>query len=217
MTAAPLEANAGFWQRVADHLFFPINMWLGEAASRRLGLTPIDHERVRAVLPYCRGRLLDVGCGNNLLVQRYGNGIGVDAHPYPGIQARCDSSSLPFVSESFDSVALLACLNHITRRRETIEECRRVLRPGGRILITMIPAWVGAFSHPMRKRHDPDQLERGMSHDEDWGLSTGQVQRLVESAGFSLKLHKRFMWGLNNVYVAESDPPAADRGMRVAD
>jgi SAM-dependent methyltransferase len=202
----PLRSSVGFWQRVADHLFFPVNIWLGEETSRRLGLTPIDHERVRAALPHCRGRLLDIGCGNNLLVRTYGNGIGVDVHPYPEIHARCDSSRLPFKDGAFDSIALLACLNHITRRKETLDECRRVLRPGGRVLITMIPAWVGIFSHRIRKSHDPDQLNRGMAHDEDWGLSAAAIVRMVGNAGFRLILHRRFMWRLNNLYIAERGP-----------
>ncbi len=201
--SVPLRIRSGFWQRAADHLLFPLNLWLGEETSARLGLTPIDHERVRAALPHCRGRLLDVGCGNNLLVRTLGTGVGVDIHPYPEIHVRCESSRLPFPDQVFDTVALLACLNHITRKYETLEECRRVLRPGGRILITMIPEWVGLFSHPIRMRHDPDQLERGLAHDEDLGMSTSTVRGLIEQAGFRPVLHERFLWRLNNLYVAE--------------
>jgi SAM-dependent methyltransferase len=100
-------------------------------------------------------------------------------------------------------VALLACLNHITARAETLAECRRVLRPRGRLLVTMIAPWVGWFSHPIRRRHDPDQLERGIAHDEDWGLSTAAILGLLEGAGFRLERRERFLWGLNNLYVAE--------------
>ncbi len=205
MTPAPLKTGLSPWQRLADHLAFPVNMWLSEKTSARLGLTPIDHERVHAALPHCRGRLLDIGCGNNLLVRSHGNGIGVDVHAYAEAAVRCDGSSLPFRAESFDSVALLACLNHITRREETLGECRRVLRPGGRVLVTMIPRWVGAFSHRIRKRHDPDQLERGIAHDEDLGLPDRSVRRLLEGAGLRLVLQRRFMWGLNVLYVAEKE------------
>ncbi len=190
-------------QRLMDHLLFPINIWLSDSTARKLGLTPLDHERVRAALPCCRGRLLDVACGNNLLVRTHGNGFGVDLQPYPEIAARCDSSRLPFKDGSFDSVALLACLNHIVRRIETLRECGRVLRPGGRIIITMIPAWIGFFSHPIRKRHDPDQLDRGISSEEDLGMSTADVRKLLEESGMRMTVHRRFMWGLNHLYVAE--------------
>ncbi len=189
------------WQRLKDHLLFPLNMWLDEVTSCSFSLTPIDHERVRAALPHCRGKLLDVACGNNLLTRAYGKGMGADVHPYPEIDVRCDSAYLPFKDASFDCLAMLACLNHITRREETLRECSRVLRPGGRILITMIPAWVGYFSHRIRRRHDPDQLERGMKDEEDWGLSTRSIRLLLERAGFELVGHHRFMWALNNLYI----------------
>ena len=42
-----------------------------------LGLL-LEHRRATAVLPHVRGRLLDVGCGSNQLVRRYGDGMGVD-------------------------------------------------------------------------------------------------------------------------------------------
>ncbi len=197
------KSEASLRQRLADHLLFPLNMWLSERTSSRLGLTPIDHERIRTALRYCRGRLLDVGCGNNLLVRTYGSGFGVDVHPYPEADTRCESDRLPFLDSTFDSVALLACLNHITRRIETLAECRRVLRPDGILIVTMIPAWVGMLSHPIRRRHDPDQLERGMSCEESWGLSTGEIRKLLEATGFHLRVHERFMWGLNNLYLAE--------------
>ena len=123
------------WQRVADHLFFPLNMWLSAERSSGLGLTPIDHERIREALPFVRGRLLDVACGDNLLVREHGTGVGLDVHPYPEADVCGESSSLPFASGSFDSVAMLACLNHITRRHETLTECRRVLKPEGSIWV----------------------------------------------------------------------------------
>ncbi len=207
--SAPFRTARFFWQRLADHALFPVNMWLSEENSRRLGLTPIDHERIRAVLPHCKGRLLDVACGNNLLVRSYGNGVGCDIHPYRQVQVISESSGLPFRSRSFDSVALLACLNHITRRRETLDECRRILREDGRLLITMIHPWVGFFSHRIRRRHDPDQLERGMAREEDWGLSTGALRKMLRESSFRLTTHRRFMWGLNNFYLAqpEADEP----------
>jgi SAM-dependent methyltransferase len=184
-------------------------MWLGEETSLRLGLTPIDHERIRFALPYCQGRLLDVACGNNLLAMTYGNGIGCDVHPYPQASVRCDSSLLPFESQSFDTVAMLACLNHIVRRPETLEECHRVLRDDGRLLVTMIPPWIGWLSHRIRRRHDPDQLERGMRHEEDWGLGTREIVRLLAGSKFRVALHRRFMWGLNNFYLALKSDAAA--------
>ncbi len=200
---AIFKARVSFLQRVYDHLLFPLNMWLSEETSQSLGLTPIDHERVRMALPHCRGRLLDVACGKNLLVGAYGKGVGADIHPYPEISVRCDSSRLPFRKSSFDSIALLACLNHITRRSETLDECHRVLASEGRLILTMISPRIGWLSHRIRLRHDPDQLDRGLGAEEDLGLQNREVVRLLEAARFKPVVHRRFMWGLNNLFLAE--------------
>jgi SAM-dependent methyltransferase len=203
---APFRRQAGILRRIADHLLFPVNMWLSEEASHRFGLTPIDHERVRAALPHCQGRLLDIGCGNNLLVRTHGNGIGIDVHRYPETQALADSAALPFRDGAFESIALLACLNHITRRSETLSECHRVLQAGGRVLISMIHPWIGFFSHPIRHRHDPDQLERGLGDEEQLGLTRQEIMKLLRDAGFQITCTVGFLWGLNHLYVAEKKP-----------
>ena len=202
----PLQSRSSAWQRVADHLFFPVNMWLGEEASRKLRLPPIDPERIRAALPHCRGLLLDIACGNNRRVKSHGEGVGADIHPYAGIDVRCDAARLPFRSAVFDSVALLACLNHIVRRKDALLECRRVLRPGGVLLVSMIHPWVGRFSHPIRRRHDPDQLERGIGGGEMLGVTTREIEGVLADAGFRITLHRRFMWGLNSLYLAAPEP-----------
>jgi SAM-dependent methyltransferase len=199
---ARFRPSASGWQRMIDHALFPLNMWLSEERSEALGLTPIDHERIRAALPYVHGRLLDIACGNNLLVRAHNAGVGVDVHPYPEADVLCFSDRLPFRDESFDSVAMLACLNHIVRRRETLGECHRVLTDGGMLVITMIPKWVGVLSHPIRRRHDPDQLERGIAQEESLGLSTSYVRSILAEGRFKVTVHKSFMWGLNHVFVA---------------
>ncbi len=86
---------------------------LGEALADR---------RVKAVLPYVRGRLLDLGCGSNHLVRQYANGIGVDVHPWPG--ADCivsNSASLEYEAHSFDTVTIVAALNHIPNREAVLQ------------------------------------------------------------------------------------------------
>lgn len=49
------------------------------------------------------------------------------------------AEQLPFPSDSFDMVSLLAVIEHMPNSpRSTLEECRRVLKPGG-ILIVEVP------------------------------------------------------------------------------
>lgn len=45
-------------------------------------------------------------------------------------------------SESLDVILLISCLEHLTQPNETLAECRRLLAPGG-VLIVNVPSWRG--------------------------------------------------------------------------
>ena len=99
----------------------------------RFGWTTLEEERLRAVWPYLRGRILDVGAGPNTLMIRYGDGVGVDTHDWGGgAQLIEDAARLPFADSSFDTVTFLASLNHIPNRAAALVEARRLVRPGWR-------------------------------------------------------------------------------------
>jgi SAM-dependent methyltransferase len=175
---------------------------LGDALAER---------RIAAVLPHIRGRLLDLGCGSNRLVRRYANGVGVDVHPWPGVDVIVrDSSALFWDSQSFDTITLVAALNHIPNRKAVLEECRRILRPGGRVVATMLTPVPSRIWHWLRLPWDADQRERGMKPGEVYGFTPAEMRELFESSGFTLTFTRRFMLGLNRVYVF-SLPDAAPR------
>jgi SAM-dependent methyltransferase len=162
----------------------------------------LAHRRVKAVLPHVNGRLLDVGCGSNRLVRRYADGVGVDVHPWPGADiVVADTATLQWESGSFDTVTIIAALNHIPNRLAVLHECRRVLRPGGRVVITMLTPLTSRIWHWLRAPWDADQRERGMQPGEVYGFTPAQLIRLFTHAGFTLLSHRRFMLGFNRVYV----------------
>jgi len=49
--------------------------------------------------------------------------------------AQCDAECLPFRSASFDCVTVAFGLRNMTRKEAALAEMRRVLRPGGRLLV----------------------------------------------------------------------------------
>jgi SAM-dependent methyltransferase len=175
---------------------------LGEALANR---------RVNAVLPHIRGRLLDVGCGFNNLVRKYADGVGVDVHPWPGADSIVsDSASLAYESHSFDTITIVAALNHIPNREAVLEECRRLLRQDGRVVITMLTPRTSRLWHWLRSSSDADQRERGMRPGEVYGFTPAQVVDLFRRCGFTLCSQARFMLGFNRVYVfAVSETTAA--------
>jgi SAM-dependent methyltransferase len=163
--------------------------------------------RVRAVLPHVRGRLLDVGCGTNELVKGYaGEGVGVDVHPWPGVDHIVeDTSRLPYDAQSFDTVCVIAALNHIPNRAAVLHEIHRVLKPNGRLVMTMIPPGIARLWHWVRKPWDADQNERGMMEGELYGIRQSEVRRLLAEAGFTVERESRFMVGVNRLTIAVSD------------
>ena len=102
----------------------------------------------RAISPVTR-RVLDVGCafgfGTNQLPGRLVVGIDRSAcyldrarHTYPRLAlARADALDLPFADASFDAVVALDVLEHLRDPRDGIEEIRRVLRPGGQLILSV--------------------------------------------------------------------------------
>ncbi|HXC41796.1 MAG TPA: ubiquinone/menaquinone biosynthesis methyltransferase, partial [Burkholderiales bacterium] len=48
---------------------------------------------------------------------------------------QCDAEALPFPSNHFDCVSVAFGLRNMTRKEQALAEMRRVLRPGGRVLV----------------------------------------------------------------------------------
>ena len=189
-------------QQVKDFVLAPLRLiLLPDDLSTTLGLTSLEKERINAVLPHIEGQLLDIGAGRNTLVKAYGNGMGVDIHEWGGgaliVQ---DSSRLPFADHEFDTITFLACLNHIPNRAAVLLEANRLLKDDGRLLITMIDPIIGGIGH--RVWWYSEDKQRGMAPGEVYGMWNSEIHSLCENAGFTIVKHERFVYGLNNLYVA---------------
>ena len=176
--------------------------------------------RIKTVLPHVSGRLLDIGCGANELARRHGHGsLGVDVFQWGDVDLVVpDTAKLPYDDGSFDTVSILAALNHIPNRGEVLKEAYRVLRPGGRMILTMIPPTISQVWHFLRRPWDADQTERGMKDGEVWGLTPAAVNQLLTNAGFAVTTEKRFMLGINRLTIGEKprDAAAATQQLRRA-
>ena len=189
---------------VASRIAFPLLSLLSREQSLRIGLTPIDDERVIMALKYAKGRTLDIGCGANNFIRSYGNGVGVDVADWKGCDVVIkDAAQLPFKKGEFNTVSYLACLNHIPNREESVKEAARVLTDDGQIIITMITPLMGKFIHWWRFRNDPDHQERHIDHDHElMGMSPSHIKSMLADAGFMSVKRKRFAFGLNNIFIA---------------
>ncbi len=195
-------------QKVFDFIFAPLRLTvLPDPLVARLGLTSSKVERLRAVSPHLKGRLLDIGCGDNELVRRYGHGVGVDVYDWGGgALILPDCSRLPFQDRSFDTVTILAALNHIPNRAQVLEEVRRLLAEDGRLLITMINPVISYIGHRFIWWWSEDK-ERGMEPGEVYGFWNRDLIALVGRGGFKLALHKKFVYCLNNLFIFQKYEP----------
>jgi SAM-dependent methyltransferase len=116
-------------------------------------------DQLEKFLPDWREKtILDAGCGTGAILQRLGNvqrNVGVDlaAEALEFCRARgltnvqqADVSALPFADESFDAVISASVLYHhwVSNVPAAVREMRRVLKPGGLLLVNL-PAF--SFLH----------------------------------------------------------------------
>jgi SAM-dependent methyltransferase len=195
----------GILKTFASRLALPLLALISREQAVKLSLTPIDDERVIQALRHTKGKALDIGCGANHYILSHGNGVGVDVYPWDGAdEVVKDTADLPFKDGEFDTTAFLACLNHIPNRADVLDEAYRVTKKNGTLIVTMIPPLWGRFIHWIRFRNDPDHKDRDIDHDHELlGMHPTHVSSLIKDAGFELVARKRFVYGINSIYVAK--------------
>ncbi|WP_213453059.1 methyltransferase domain-containing protein [Rhizomonospora bruguierae] len=95
--------------------------------------------------------LLDVGCGQT---KQYPEAIGLDMRACEAVDVRANLSlGLPMASRSVDAVFAVHVLEHLIDFLALVDECHRVLRPGG-VLHVVSPWWryVNAVADPTHVR-----------------------------------------------------------------
>lgn len=123
--------------------------------SRLLGLLPYLHPgrrmdfdmSVMCLPASIRGHLLEIGCGSGLLMQRMRKlgwmVEGVDLDPKAVQQAKTKGLSVfageiearKYRDNSFDAIVMSHVIEHVPNPLVLIQECHRILRPEGRLIV----------------------------------------------------------------------------------
>lgn len=150
-----------------------------------------------ALLAQARGRTLDIGCANQWTEAQLPEGCEYLSLDYPPTgrdlyeanpHVFADAASLPFVAESFDTVLLLEVLEHLEQPGRALCEMARVLRKGGKAIVTV------PFLYPMHDEpHDYQRYTQyGLAREfSSAGLSVDQIEPSLASAktaGLSVNL-----------------------------
>ena len=169
----------------------------------------LQNWRARMARPWIPSgaRVLDIGCHQGEFLHSLGEDIGpsIGLDPLVPPYRACRHSllcqpfaePLAFVDAAFDVIVMLATFEHIRDREALCRECSRLLRPGGRVLVTVpSPRVDGILTVLCRLR-----LADGMSLEEHHGFDPRTTPELFLRRGFLLEHRHRFQLGLNHLFV----------------
>jgi demethylmenaquinone methyltransferase / 2-methoxy-6-polyprenyl-1,4-benzoquinol methylase len=150
------DSTAQDYDRVDRLLAFGTGSWYRRRALVRAGLAP-------------GAKVLDVAVGTGLLAREMVNVLGTNAgiigiDPSPGMMSAASSplsiqliqgraEALPFAAGSFDFLSLGFALRHLEDLEAVFAEFRRVLRPGGRVLLLEITRAEGWFANTILRAY----------------------------------------------------------------
>lgn len=114
----------------------------------------VKETRVKLVnryVPIKADNLLELGCGSGILKNLHPNWIGLDISSTALKRAKpsnvivCDVQNMPIRDEVIDAIISFNTLEHIQNPEQVLQECCRVLLPGGILLFQ--EAWFCEFAN----------------------------------------------------------------------
>jgi SAM-dependent methyltransferase len=155
-------------------------------------------------------RVLDIGCHQGEFLLWLGGKIAPSVGFDPLYKETTSSErhqffaqnfqeGIPFEDNSFDAIILLATIEHIHEKSSIARESERLLRAGGRVIITVPSLLVDKILDILIFLRIVD----GMSLEEHHGFMPDELPSIFIPEGFRLRKKQKFQFGLNNLYVFE--------------
>ena len=194
------------------------NSPLDSGSSRRGNRMPlltgyVRQRRYAVIRSFVRGDVLDIGCGNMLKsftpenMRRY---VGIDANPALVANMRrlfpqhdfhlcdVDREPLPVHGQRFDTVLLVAVIEHLARPGWILSQIADCLRPAGRLVITTPTPW-GLWVHRWGARLGLFHPHAVQQHRHAYDRRS--LEALLTAHGFTMLLYRRFEWGANQLVI----------------
>lgn len=149
---------------------------------------------------------LEVGAEDSTCRNWFPNLISINISPAPNIDARANAIELPFPDEVFSVVVCTEVLEHTQTPELVLSELRRILKPGGKLLLSV------PFAYPIH--YAPTDYYRftrfGLNHLlSDWAIASLQETTsdvatlatyfhywLLKKKGLQWKPPKLVWWGI---------------------
>lgn len=162
--------------------------------------------RMEFFVTYAEGKCLEVGAGTGVISKMFAElgheVIATDISPNmmdeikkKGLSAVvCDAEQLPFPDASFDTVLASEVLYYLDNPDRFLQEARRVLKPGGVLLLSSANARVARLYDWLRSILRPFGVSGTYFNDPlHTFYSEKELRRLVENAGFGTVETKKIL------------------------
>jgi len=155
----------------ADHSFIP-RAWT-DSSDPAFPCIHLIERSIACLAPRLSGDLLDVGCGRQPYRAYFKNARSIRACDWDGkrgaVDFECPADKVPLPDASLDAILNTEVLEHVPDPLVVWREFARLLRPGGKLLLTTPMYWPG--------HEEPHDYHRFT----EFGL-----RRLAEQSGFEI-------------------------------
>ncbi|HET6961680.1 MAG TPA: class I SAM-dependent methyltransferase [Terriglobia bacterium] len=179
----------------------------------------LTHARLSRVAEQLEGEVLDAGCGYGELLDYLPSHVQsltlLDRSPerLPRLQARLARGTvkarfllgdiavgqIALPDASFDTVVMAALLEHLKIPGAALREARRLLKPGGSLVMTT-PTPLGGRLHAWGSRLGLTYREAADEHEGFFDHEA--LKRLLNEGGLICEQYQRFLLGMNQLVVA---------------
>lgn len=187
-----------YWETMARFDCSDFNQPDGKALARRDEVARRRLGKIARLLgkPFGEIRILDVGCSRGHFL-RVAAALGCEAEgvePASSMAAAARAAGLRvheglledqrFADAAFDALTLFEVIEHLDAPRDLLHECRRILKPGGILLLSTgnSASWTAAV---MKSRWDYFQIAKDAGHVSFFNPES--LRRLAARCGFAVE------------------------------
>ncbi|MFX0196610.1 MAG: class I SAM-dependent methyltransferase [Candidatus Hodarchaeota archaeon] len=189
-----------------------------QSALSRINRYTVER-RVEVVLPWVKGDVLDIGCGLAYLAEFVGKEhlyVGIDINEERISLLRQEnmnrpdrqfwyvdvdediSADLPLLNSTFDTITLLAVIEHLWYPKNVLSFSYRLLRNQGLLLITT-PTRLGDKISRLVTMTTLGTRELPYPHVRIYNRAS--LTNLVEEGGFRVNAYRKFELGMNQLFI----------------